>query len=303
MSEVRSKVDGQPRQLRIAVAQTSVREDPGDTDLLISGGVEIRNLIEEAHRAGARLVQFPEGALVSPHKLIMSSIPGELAESDWSKVNWPVYHRQLDEIAALAGDLGIWVALPGIHRLSGDRRPHNSMYVINDHGRVHTRYDERYLSHTKISFMYTPGTDPVTFVVDGVKVGCAMGLECNFPELFQDYERDDVQLALFSTHGSGSPANSEPFSKSAEAHALINAYWVGFSTMAPGAPSSASALFSPGSTDPVRCTSEPVPAVATATIDLTLPNHNRPWRRKARSGIYQDHQVSDDARSLQRSSF
>jgi malic enzyme len=30
--------------------------------------------------------------------------------------------------------------------------------VIDDHGRVVTRYDERMLSSTKVSYMYTPGT-------------------------------------------------------------------------------------------------------------------------------------------------
>jgi predicted amidohydrolase len=38
------------------------------------------------------------------------------------------------------------------------RRPHLSLYVISDQGAVVTRYDERMLSNTKVSHMYTPGS-------------------------------------------------------------------------------------------------------------------------------------------------
>jgi predicted amidohydrolase len=45
-----------------------------------------------------------------------------------------------------------------------------------------TRYDERLLSNTKISYMYTPGSAPVTFEVDGFHFGCSLGIEPHFPE-------------------------------------------------------------------------------------------------------------------------
>ncbi|MFI6281702.1 hypothetical protein [Streptomyces sp. NPDC050988] len=40
-----------------------------------------------------------------------------------------------------------------------------TQYVISDHGEVITRYDERLLSNTKVSYMYAPGSSPVTFKV------------------------------------------------------------------------------------------------------------------------------------------
>jgi hypothetical protein len=36
--------------------------------------------------------------------------------------------------------------------------------------------------------MYTPGAGPVTFEVDRLRLGCAMGIEAHFPELFAEYE-------------------------------------------------------------------------------------------------------------------
>ena len=53
-------------------------------------------------------------------------------------------------------------------------------------------YDERMLSNTKLLYMYTPGSTPVTFVVDGVRFGCTMGMEVHYPELFLEYERLDL---------------------------------------------------------------------------------------------------------------
>jgi predicted amidohydrolase len=52
--------------LRLAVAQTVLRPDPRDAAALRDCGRELRGLMRDAHRAGARLVHFPEGATCSP---------------------------------------------------------------------------------------------------------------------------------------------------------------------------------------------------------------------------------------------
>ncbi len=46
--------------------------------------------------------------------------------------------------------------------------------MISDRGEVMTRYDERMLSNTKITYMYSPGSAPITFEVDGMRFGCAL---------------------------------------------------------------------------------------------------------------------------------
>ncbi|MFB7597640.1 hypothetical protein [Streptomyces sp. NPDC056160] len=67
------------RTLRLAVAQSTVPEDPTDRGALRAAGQEIRALMAEAAEAGARLVQFPEGAIVYPSKHVMAANPdGEL---------------------------------------------------------------------------------------------------------------------------------------------------------------------------------------------------------------------------------
>jgi hypothetical protein len=68
--------------MRLAVAQTTVPEDPTDPGALRESGAQVRHLMRDAAAAGARLAQFPEGAITYPGKYIMSSAgPGTLAEA------------------------------------------------------------------------------------------------------------------------------------------------------------------------------------------------------------------------------
>jgi predicted amidohydrolase len=190
--------------LRIAVAQSTVREDPTDAALLRASGTEVRDLMRQAAAAGARLVHFCEGAICFPSKRVMSSLgPDEIGPSDWTRADWSVLQNELDQITRLAQQLGIWTVIPSVHQLS-EGRPRNSMYVVSDQGRLVARYDERALSTTKVTWMYSPGTEAVTFEVDGYRFGLALGLDVLFPELSTEYDRlgADVILASYaSTHG------------------------------------------------------------------------------------------------------
>ena len=106
------------------------------------------------------------------------------------------------------------------------------MYVISDRGELVTRYDERLLSNTKLSFMYTPGSGPVTFEVDGLRFGCAMGIEVHFPEVFAEYERLDVDGVLISTGPGQTGDGTAAFATEAQAHAATNSLWVSFAMAA-----------------------------------------------------------------------
>lgn len=108
-----------PGTLRLAVAQTNVPEDPADPGALRESGAEIRALMREARAAGAALAQFPEGAVVYPHKLVMSSAgPSTLAEADWSRANWDVIRGEAEAIAGLAAELKLWTAFGAPHPLT-----------------------------------------------------------------------------------------------------------------------------------------------------------------------------------------
>lgn len=84
--------------------------------------------------AGARLAHFPEGFL-----------PGCGVENvaGWDDVDRAVVRHELEEVAALAGELGIWVVLGSAHPLTPSHRPHNSLYVISDEGKLVDRFDKQ----------------------------------------------------------------------------------------------------------------------------------------------------------------
>jgi predicted amidohydrolase len=290
--------------LRLAVAQTVLRPDPRDAAALRDCGRELRGLMRDAHRAGARLVHFPEGATCSPQKHIMSvSGPDEVGPADWSRFRWDVLREEVAATARLAGELRLWTVLGSVHRLTPPHRPHNSLYVISDQGAIVTRYDERMLSRTKVTYMYTPGSAPVTFDVDGVSFGCALGMEATFPEVFGEYERLGVDCVVFSTHGPGTPVNNGPFALQAQAHAAGNSYWVSYAGAAQDAVNASSGLISPDGDWLARCPREASPALVAADLTDDAGNYARPWRRTARGGIYDPHLIHDDPRSSDRAAF
>lgn len=293
-------MSAQPKTIRLAVAQTIPREDPRNTAELRACGSEIRQLMRDARDAGARLIHFPEGATCWPHKQIMSSDPEQVAAADWSKADWATLQDELGSIAALAGELRLWTVIGAVHRLTPPHRPHNSQYVISDRGAVVTRYDERLLSSTKVNHMYTPGTGPITFEVDGIRFGCAVGMEVHFPEIFAEYERLDVDGVLFSTAGPGGPDTGR-FALAAQAAAAANSYWVSYAGPATQATHSAAGVLGPDGSWLGRCEPVEKPSISVVDLDDSAENLARPWRRIARSGIYDAHVIADDPRSLDRS--
>jgi predicted amidohydrolase len=300
--------EGKTKRVRLAVAQPVVHEDPRDPALLRESGRELRRLMREAHHAGARIVHFPEGATCSPHKRIMSATgPDQVGPSDWDRFEWDVLREELAETVRTARELKLWTVLGSVHRLTAPNRPHNSLYVISDQGEVVTRYDERLLSHTKMSYMYAPGTAPCTFEVDGVRFGCSLGIEVHFPEVFREYEQLDVDCVLFSTTGAPEPEGLRAFATEAQGHAASNSIWVSFAVPAQNA-DTPSGVVSPTGKWLARCSTDGSPSMAVVDIDDSSQDVEiavfkaRPWRRRVRAGVYDPHFVQDP-RSEDRSAF
>jgi predicted amidohydrolase len=282
--------------IRIAAAQLDTPGDPGSAAALHRAGRDIRQLMSRAHEQGARLIHFCEGAICAPNKRIMSSDPGTVAEADWTRFGWEAQQAELRSIAGHAASLKLWTVVGAVHRLTAPHRPHNSLYVIDDHGRVVTRYDERMLSNTKVSYMYTPGTSPITFDVEGVRFGCALGMESVYPELFGDYERADVHCVLFSTQGPGAS-----FALQAQGHASSNSYWISYASCAADAHNAPSGIIGPDGAWSARCAATDAAAVAVADIDREPENLARSWRRTARGGRYATVTASGDPRTSRNS--
>ncbi|KOV32518.1 hypothetical protein ADK60_13630 [Streptomyces sp. XY431] len=300
-------VHGVARTLRLAVAQSTVPEDPTDRGALRAAGQEIRDLMVEAAGAGARLVQFPEGAVTYPSKHVMAAGPaGDLVPADWTRAAWDVLREEAESITALAGELGLWTVFGSIHPLTPPNRPHNSLYIVSDHGRPVARYDKRFLSHTEVSYLYSPGQQPLVVEVDGIRFGFALCIEANFPEVFAEYERLDVDCVLLSVM-----VDDAPRARVAQAYGTLHNYWLGYSVPAQFSATVPSGIVAPGGRWLARCPTDGLPALAIADIDLDSQDDDiimalryaRPWRRSARGGLYDERLPVGDPRSDTRTAF
>jgi predicted amidohydrolase len=257
----------------------------------------------------------PPGDYALPHVTLRKTAgpalgPDEVGPADWTRCAWDVLREELDEVAALAGELRLWTVLGSVHRLTEPHRPHNSLYVISDRGTPETRYDERYLSATKLAHLYTPGSGPVTFEVDGTRFGCALGMEPHFPEVFAEYERLDADCVLVSTTGDGD-GDGSLFATECQGHAAVNSYWISLALPVASAPTAPAGVLTPTGRWARRCGTSGADGADLVVVDLADPADDvqiavgkaRPWRREARGELYDAHVVRGDPRSSSRGSF
>jgi predicted amidohydrolase len=141
----------------------------------------VRRLMEEAKAGGAEVAHFPEACLSG---YAGSDLPSH-ADTDWHRLA-----SALEEVLALAASLRLWVALGSAHRLTPPNKPHNSLYIIDDRGRIIDRYDKRFLSGdpsgtTGDLAHYSPGSHFSVFDIKGVRCGALICVDCRYPELYR----------------------------------------------------------------------------------------------------------------------
>ena len=276
-------------QILIAVGQMVVAQD------IAANGAAIREQMREAGRAGARLIQFPECALCGSVKTHIL---------DWALVDWALIRRALVQIAELAGELSIWVVVGSAHRLTGSHLPHNSLYVIDDHGQLHGRYDKRWTSNSELQGWFTPGRTPLVFEVDGFRFGCAICIEVCFPEVFIEYEGLGADCCLLSSY-----SNDASHGVMAQGQAGLNCLWASLAVPAQCAADLPSCVIGPDSGVLARVGRVASAQVLVAQLDKTAPDYAialtkaRPWRRLARVGEIYRVQIVDDPRSTDRISW
>ena len=148
-----------------------------------------------AKKNGAHLAHFSESCL-SGHLGI------EIASS--RDINWDIVTHSMREIMSLARRLRLWTVVGCNHRLSGKHKPHNALFVIDDHGKLVTRYDKMFCAGDDKSSgdlrHYTPGEVFVSFDVRNVTCGMLICHDFRYPELFREYKKRNVQLMLVSFH-------------------------------------------------------------------------------------------------------
>ena len=153
-------------------------------------------LLQEAKTQGADVASFPECAL--------SGYAGSDFETNAS-IDWQGLASAVAQVAAVAASLQLWVILGSAHRLTPPHKPHNSLYIISDEGRIVDRYDKRFLSGDAMENAgdlahYSPGDHFSVFDIKGVRCGALICVDCRYPELYRAYKRLGVELMFHSYH-------------------------------------------------------------------------------------------------------
>jgi predicted amidohydrolase len=269
-------------QLRLAVAQTTFRTEPGDTQAFREAGAEVRRLMGEARAVDADVIQLAEATLCFPDKRALSRDPDQLTEADWTRFAWESSEDEIEQIRSAAASLRLWTVLGAQQRHQSDppgNRPTTSLLVIDPEGTVVARYDERLLSRSKQAYLYAAGTHGVVIDVLGLRIALASGLEVLFPHLFSDYERQGVDCVLFSTAGPGDPTEADSLASSARTHALQNGMWVGYAVPSDKAPYAPAGIIAPGGAWAARCPTRVTPAIAVSDVTRRPEHPGRTWRR------------------------
>lgn len=278
--------------ITLATAQSYISADVREN------GREIRRLMELAKQQGSDIVHFPEGAMSG---YVQRQI------LDWNDVNWKALEEELNETAKLAGELGIWVVVGCNHQLNAPNRPHNSVYIISNEGKLHNRYDKQRCTEGEVIDWYAPGTPHTTvFEVNGVRFGIALSVEVQFPEVFVEYAKQDVHCILYSSYAE--LLEVPMIATQAQAQAITNNMWLSFSLPAQVGTKLPSHMIAPSGEILGNCEAKKS-GIITTPIELKAPewdfpmNKLRPWRAYVRQeNMYQQFQVQDD-RSNDRTQF
>ena len=119
-----------------------------------------------AKQNGADVAHFPEACL--------SGYAGNDLNS-YTGFDWELLDKSTPQVLDLARQLGLWVFLGSTHRLTGKHKPHNSLYIINNQGRLIDRYDKMFcagdrLGHSGELAHYSPGDHFTTFKIKGFDI-------------------------------------------------------------------------------------------------------------------------------------
>lgn len=308
---------GVDRRLRIATAQFAVSDD------VDRNARAMVRWIRRARDRRADVVHFCEGALSGYGGVDFDSFDG----FDWDRLR-----ARAHDVAAAARDEGLWVVFGSAHRRTGSLRPHNSVYVVDDRGRLVDRYDKRFVAGGASGddgelAHFSPGNRACVVTIRGVRCGVLICHEYRYPELVRDLVRRGAEVLLHSFHAAN--MNAE---RVAATRAQVGERNVATSggtslpeiTMPASmiAAAASSHLWISAANSSARHSCFPaffvrpdgvvtgrlrrhVPGVLLSTVDtaLALYDSTGPWRHRAMRGTLHSGRRVDDPRSRDRHSF
>jgi predicted amidohydrolase len=276
--------------IRVASCQFPVSADLKDNFQYIEAQ------IIEAKLKKADVAHFPECAL--------SGYPGtdmmSLKDFDWNEL-----HRLTDSVMALAKKLNIWVIMGSLHKLSGNTKPHNCLYVINPEGKITDRYDKRFCTGTDLEYC-SPGDHFVKFKIKGVTCGLLICYDVRFPELYREYRKlgcDVIFQSFYNARAMKGSIHPIIMPLSAQAHAATNYFYMSLTNSS--APESWPCHFITPDGLVQNKLAANIPGILISDIDLSEEYYDasREFREDAMSGKLNSGKTVKDSLSVKRTSI
>lgn len=199
--------------MRVAVVQTSPGIDPE------ANFTTIRRFTAEAAAGGARLVVFPEEAMLLADDEIKPDFPELLPAI------WPRFEVLLGE---LAREHGITIIAAG-YEPNPAGAPFNTILAVGPDGGELARYHKM---HTYDAFAYQESAYvtrgdvlPPIVDVEGWRVGIANCYDVRFPELFRSLADRGVDAIALSAAWVSGKGKEEHWSVLTQARAIENVSW------------------------------------------------------------------------------
>jgi len=253
----------------------------------------IKNQIIEAKLEEADIVHFPECAL--------SGYPGtDINSIDY--IEWDELFKATDSLLTLAKELKIWVIVGSIHKLSGNNKPHNSLYLINSDGNIVDRYDKRFCTEDDLKY-FSPGDHFVTFNLCGVNCGLLICYDIRFPELYREYRKLNVDVIFQSFYNARQKIGSiHPIIMHITAQAMAASNYFYMSLTNSSATESWPCYFITPDGLVQNKLSENVPGILISDIDISTNYYDasKPYRLDAINGKLNSGQCVEDPKSANR---
>jgi predicted amidohydrolase len=172
--------------IRISVCQHSLSDSIEENYRII------KSQLAGSANLDADIVHFPECNLTGYAGVEFLEYPGN---------NNSIVEEYLGLIMDMAKELSLWVIIGSYWYREGLTLPYNSLFVINPSGKIECRYDKRLLtagdSGDDIDY-FSPGGEPVTFFINGIKCGLLICHEWRYPELYREYKSLGAELIFQS---------------------------------------------------------------------------------------------------------
>ena len=178
--------------------------------------------MQKAKKGGADIAHFPECALAGYIGFDFPNFDG---------FDWELLQKETVKIAALAGELKLWVVLGSVHPLSGPDKPYNCLYLINPDGEMVDRYDKRFCTAGELR-RFTPGNRFVIFTINGVKCALLICFDLRFPELYRALYKQGVNCvfqSFYNARQKGPSVHTHIMRQTMQCHAATNYFWVSMS--------------------------------------------------------------------------